>query len=85
MPYFPILPGYAITVHKAQGMGLPSVIVEEDVFWGIAPARLPYVALSRVSNEEDVSLNGFPPSGARVRPDPAYPAIFNRILAWSKS
>ena len=85
LPHWPILPGYAITVHKAQGMGLPSVIVEEDVFWGIAPARLPYVALSRVSNEGDVSLNGFPPSGARVRPDPAYPAIFNRILAWSKS
>lgn len=84
-PYFPILPGYAITVHKAQGSTLSGVVIEEDVFWGIAPARLPYVALSRVSNEEDVSLNGFSPSGARVRPDPAYPAIFNRILAWSKS
>lgn len=83
LPHWPILPGYAITVHKAQGMGLPAVIVEEDVFWSIAPARLPYVALSRVSNEANVSLNGFPPSSARVRPDPAYPAIFNRILAWS--
>lgn len=38
LAHWPILPGYAITVHKAQGMGLPSVIVEEDVFWGI---RLP--------------------------------------------
>lgn len=82
-PYFPILPGYALTVHKAQGMGLSGVIIEPDIFWNIAPARLPYVALSRVSNECDVSLNGFLPSEARVRPDPAYPAIFNRIQAWS--
>jgi hypothetical protein len=85
MPYWPVLPGYALTVHKAQGMTLSGVIVEEDVFWGIAPARLPYVALSRVSNGCDVSLNGFSASSARVRPDPAYPAIFNRIQAWSKS
>ena len=84
-PYFPVLPGYALTVHKAQGLGLSGVIIEPDTFWGIAPARLPYVALSRVSNECDVSLNGFLPSEARVRPDPAYPAIFNRIQAWSKS
>ena len=31
-PYFPILPGYVITVHRAQGMTLPGVIVEEDCF-----------------------------------------------------
>lgn len=84
VPYWPILPGYAITVHRAQGMTLPGVIVEEDCFWQIAPARLPYVALSRVSDEADVSLAGFLPSSARVRPDPAYPGIFNRIRGWSK-
>ena len=83
IPYFPILPGYALTVHKAQGMTLSGVIVEEDVFFSIAPARLPYVALSRVSDESNVSLAGFLPSNARVRPDPAYPAIFNRIKSWS--
>ena len=83
LPHWPILPGYAITVHKAQGMGLPAVIVEEDVFWSFAPARLPYVALSRVADEANVSLAGFLPSSARVRPDPAYPGIFNRIQAWS--
>jgi hypothetical protein len=59
MPYWSVLPGYALTVHKAQGMTLSGVIVEEDVFWSIAPTRLPYVALSRVSNGCDVSLNGF--------------------------
>jgi len=85
LPHWPILPGYAITVHKAQGSTLSGVVIEEDVFWGIAPARLPYVALSRVADEANVSLAGFLPSSARVRPDPAYPAIFNRIQAWSKS
>lgn len=83
-PYFPILPGYALTVHKAQGMTLPGVIVEQDVFWSIAPARLPYVALSRVADEANVSLAGLLPSSARVRPDSAYPGIFNRIKGWSK-
>ena len=81
-PFFPILPGYAITVHKAQGSTLSGVIIEEDVFWSIAPARLPYVALSRVADEATVSLNGFLPSSARVRPDPNYPAILNRIMGW---
>lgn len=84
-PYWPILPGYAITVHRAQGMTLPGVIVEEDCFWSIAPARLPYVALSRVADEATVSLNGFLPSSARVRPDPNYPAILNRITGWSNT
>ena len=83
LPYWPIGPGYAITVHRAQGSTLSAVIVEEDCFWNIAPARLPYVALSRVSDEANVSLAGFLPSSARVRPDPAYPGIFNRIQAWS--
>ena len=85
LPYWPVLPGYAITVHKAQGSTLSGAIIEEDVFWSIAPARLPYVALSRVADEANVSLAGFLPSSARVRPDPAYPGIYNRIQAWSKS
>lgn len=82
-PYFPILPGYALTVHKAQGMGLPGVIIEEDVFWNIAPARLPYVALSRVSDGSRVSLAGFGADSAYVRPDPVYAGVMARIRAWS--
>lgn len=82
IPYFPILAGYALTVHKAQGMTLEGVIVEEDVFWSFAPARLPYVALSRVSSSEEVVLGGFSPYRAVVRPDKAYPAIIKRIQGW---
>ena len=83
-PYFPILPGYALTVHKAQGMGLPSVAVEEDVFWDNAPARLPYVALSRVSDGSRVSLSGFGAVSAYVRPDPLYAGVMARIMGWRK-
>jgi hypothetical protein len=85
LPYYPILPGYAITVHRAQGMTLPGVIVEEDCFWNIAPPRLPYVALSRVADGTNVSLNGFGASSARVRPDPNYPGIIARITHWSRA
>lgn len=84
LPYFPILPGYALTVHKAQGMTLSGVVVEDDVFWSFAPARLPYVALSRVSDESAVALNGFSPNQVRVKPDPAYPSIISRIEAWAQ-
>jgi len=84
-PYWPILPGYAITVHKAQGMGLSSAIIEPDIFWRIAPARLPYVALSRVSDEADISLSDRSITGMPLRPDPAYPPIINRLKTWAQA
>lgn len=82
LPYWPILPGYAITVHKAQGATLTEAIIEEDVFWSTVPARLPYVALSRVVAEARVSLGGLSPFSAKIRPDNNYPAIFSRINKW---
>lgn len=82
-PYWPVIPGYAITVHKAQGMTLPNALVEDDVFWSQAPARLPYVALSRVPDESNVALCGFGVHSAQVRSDPSYPPLWSRILKWS--
>lgn len=82
LPYWPILPGYAITVHKAQGATLESAIIEDDVFWNIAPARLPYVALSRVADESNLRLSGLSAFAARVRPDHAYGPILSRITKW---
>lgn len=82
-PYWPILPAYAMTVHKAQGSSLAKVIIEEDVFWRIAPPRLSYVALSRVSDGSDVSLSkGLSPMSAKVFPDKLYSTIVNRIERW---
>ena len=81
-PYFPILPGYALTVHKAQGMTLPGVVVEEDVFFNNAPARLPYVALSRVADGSRVSLAEFGAGSVYVRPDPVYAGVMARINGW---
>ncbi len=83
-PFFPILPGYALTVHKAQGMTLDRVIIEEDVFWSIAPARLPYVALSRVRDAENVALNGFASHQVKVKPDAAFPVLMARLKGWAK-
>lgn len=83
-PYFPILPGYALTVHKAQGMTLPGVVLEADVFFNNAPPRLPYVALSRVSDGSRVSLAGIDAYSAYVRPDWDYAGVMARIKAWSK-
>ena len=84
LPYCPIVPGYAITVHKAQGMTLPEAVIEEDVFWSIAPARLPYVALSRVPDESNIAAAMSSAFGMRVRHDPAYPPIISRIRNWRK-
>lgn len=81
-PVWPILPGYAMTVHKAQGMTLAGAIIELDVFWRIAPVRLPYVALSRVRAEENVRLYGIAAGAAWVRADPRYRAIEQRLNAW---
>jgi hypothetical protein len=82
-PYFPILAGYAITVHKAQGCTLSDAVLEPDIFWSIAPARLPYVALSRVADGSAITLGGFTMDDTPVRPDDAYPAIYSRICKWS--
>ena len=53
--YYPLRPGYADTVHKFQGAGLPHV-----TFWpdraGCAAAA--YVALSRVRKDTDYLLGG---------------------------
>lgn len=83
-PYYPVLPGYALTVHKAQGCTLGAVVIEEDVFWNIAPERLPYVALSRVHGAENVALNEFTAGQVRIRPDHNYTGMFGRITSWRK-
>ncbi len=83
-PYVPLLPGYALTVHKAQGMTLPGVVIEEDVFWRMSPARLPYVALSRVADGGDAALAGFGAESVRIQPDGNYPGIMARLTKWAR-
>lgn len=52
----PVLPAYAMTVHKAQGQTLERVHLNLDIYPCFAPGQL-YTALSRVRSLEDLSLN----------------------------
>ena len=50
--YFPIVPGYASTVHKVRGQALQHVTLAFDISM-LSPA-VGYVALSRVSSIDNV-------------------------------
>merc|ERR1712029_719324 len=54
----PLIPGYAISIHKAQGMSLDEVIVD------LGPcefcAGLTYTALSRCKKCKNLALDPFP-------------------------
>ena len=50
----PLLPGYAITIHRSQGMSLPRANV--DVNGSFAPGQV-YVALSRLTSTDGLSLS----------------------------
>jgi ATP-dependent DNA helicase PIF1 len=51
----PLLPGWAITIHKAQGMTLQKAVVHLDHCW---QSGMAYVALSRVKNLEGLKVMG---------------------------
>jgi ATP-dependent exoDNAse (exonuclease V) alpha subunit len=51
---FPIMLGYAMTIHKAQGKTLDSVIV--DISRGAFAHGQTYVALSRTRNASDIHI-----------------------------
>ena len=53
---FPVLPAYAMTIHKAQGQTLDQVHLELGTRPCFASGQL-YTALSRVRNLEDLTLN----------------------------
>ena len=53
---FPVLPAYAMTIHKAQGQTLNQVHLELGTRPCFASGQL-YTALSRVRNLEDLTLN----------------------------
>lgn len=63
---FPLRLAWAVTVHKSQGMTLSSAVAYLDKCF--APGQI-YVALSRLSNSENLWLPNFNPNLIRVNRD----------------
>ncbi len=63
---FPLVPAYASTIHKCQGLTITSAIIDlKNIF---APHMI-YVALSRVTSLEGVHLLNFNPEKVKVNQD----------------
>ena len=64
---FPMVPAYALTIHKSQGMSLRGLVFDPHSAFG--PGQV-YVALSRSSTLEGLTLLGsLPPAHIRPRPE----------------
>ena len=71
---FPLRPAYAISIHKSQGMTLPTVEVECD---GIFAEGQLYVALSRATTLEGLTLKNF--SKGLVKANPHAVEFYNNL------
>jgi hypothetical protein len=69
---FPVLPAYAITIHKAQGLTFDKLNVEPDC-WDFGQL---YTACSRVRTAEGLYLNRCPPPSSLVS-SPAVKAFYS--------
>jgi ATP-dependent DNA helicase PIF1 len=66
MKQIPLLPSYALTIHKSQGMTLDAAIIDcKNIF---ACGQL-YVALSRVRNIEKLKVINFNKKQIIVSPE----------------
>jgi ATP-dependent exoDNAse (exonuclease V) alpha subunit len=86
--HFPIVPRFACTAHKSQGMTLPKATVDlvpqPDRRGGI-DVSFAYVPLSRVRRLEDLAiLRNFDPSVMKVTPKPACMAMLEHFKAMDK-
>ena len=63
---FPVVPSYAVTVHKSQGMTLNSVVVHCTCEF--VPGQT-YVALSRIKKDDGLQVIGFRKSFLMPMPD----------------
>lgn len=65
---YPMKLGYALTVHKSQGMTIPKVYVDIDSMSWMHMHGIVYVALSRVRKIEDLFVSTWKPNIAVVDP-----------------
>jgi len=76
----PIVPAFAITTYKAQGLTMNKIVVDLQVPLGTLQVVSMYVPLSRVKRAEDiVILRPFDMKVLQVRPSPAQDAELKRL------
>jgi len=71
---YPLRLAYASTVHKVQGLSIPSLYIDCKRFF--LPSQL-YVALSRSSNPNDLTMVNFSPD--KIIADPKVVQWYNEI------
>jgi hypothetical protein len=75
-----IVPAFAITTYKAQGLTMNKIVVDLQVPLGKLQVASIYVPLSRVKRAEDVAiLRPFDMKVLQVRPSPAQDAELKRL------
>ena len=86
--HFPIVPRFACTAHKSQGMTLDKAIVDlvpQPNRKGGIDVSFAYVPLSRVRRLEDLTiLRPFDESVLKVKPNPACKAMLQHFKAMDK-
>ncbi len=76
----PIVPAFAITTYKAQGLTMNKIVVDLQVPLGTLQVASIYVPPSRVKRAEDVAiLRPFDMKVLQVRPSPAQNAELKRL------
>ena len=72
---FPVQLAYAVTVHRVLGLTVDSAILNNNV----CASGQAYIALSRVSNLDDLTLWDFTPSAIKIAP------YYKQLLEWCDS
>ncbi len=76
----PIVPAFAITTYKAQGLTMNKIVVDLQVPLGTSQMASIYVPLSRVKRAEDIAiLRPFDMKVLQVRPSPPQDAELKRL------
>ena len=76
----PIVPAFAITTYKAQGLTMNKIVVDLQVPLGTMQVASIYVPLSRVKRAEDVAiLRPFDMKVLQIRPSPAQNTELKRL------
>ena len=86
--HFPIVPRFACTAHKSQGMTLDKAIIDllpQPSMKGKVDVNFAYVPLSRVRRLKDLTiLRPFDPSVIKIQPNAACVAMMEHFKTMDK-